>query len=179
MDAAPFKPPTPPETLFRLLCPASMTGALIGKGGAVVRHIRDLTGARVRIDDSSLSSSSSGEERLILITSADRYRSTSPDDAGPPPPSAAQQALLMLFEKMAALDADERDIKAAAEGGGDAVACCRLLAAGSQVGCVLGRGGRIVEKIRQESGAQVRVFGCDDRIPCCASPGDELIQVRA
>ena len=39
--------------------------------------------------------------------------------------------------------------------------CCRLLAGSNQVGCVLGRGGKIVEKIRQESGAQVRVLPRD------------------
>lgn len=61
------------------------------------------------------------------------------------------------------------------DGSGGFVAC-RLLAATSQVGCVLGRGGKIVEKIRQESGAQVRVLP-KDQIPVCAAPGDELIQV--
>ncbi|OVA15760.1 K Homology domain [Macleaya cordata] len=52
---------------------------------------------------------------------------------------------------------------------------CRLLAPSNQVGCVLGRGGKIVEKIRQGSGAQVRVLP-KDHIPACAFPGDELIQ---
>ena len=56
------------------------------------------------------------------------------------------------------------------------VVCCRMLAPSNQVGCVLGRGGKIVEKIRQESGAQIRVLP-KDQIPACASPGDELIQV--
>lgn len=59
---------------------------------------------------------------------------------------------------------------------GGGLVCCRLLAATSQVGCVLGRGGKIVEKIRHESGAHVRVLP-RDQIPPCASPGDELIQV--
>lgn len=53
---------------------------------------------------------------------------------------------------------------------------CRLLAQSNQVGCVLGRGGKIVEKIRQETGAQIRVLP-KDQLPPCASPGDELIQV--
>lgn len=53
---------------------------------------------------------------------------------------------------------------------------CRLLAQSNQVGCVLGRGGKIVEKIRQETGAQIRVLP-KDQLPACAYPGDELIQV--
>lgn len=58
--------------------------------------------------------------------------------------------------------------------GGNVV--CRLLAPSNQVGSVLGRGGKIVEKIRQESGAQVRVLP-REHLPLCSSPGEELIQV--
>lgn len=58
----------------------------------------------------------------------------------------------------------------------DGLVVCRLLAPSHQVGRVLGRGGKIVEKIRQESMAQVKIFP-KDQIPACASPRDELIQV--
>lgn len=58
----------------------------------------------------------------------------------------------------------------------DGLVVCRLLAPSNQVGRVLGRGGKVVEKIRQESMAHVKVFP-KDQIPACASPGDELIQV--
>ncbi|XP_062198940.1 KH domain-containing protein HEN4-like isoform X6 [Phragmites australis] len=52
---------------------------------------------------------------------------------------------------------------------------CRMLAAGGQVGCVLGKGGKTVERMRQESGAQIRVFRNREQLPPCAAPGDELI----
>ncbi|PON53192.1 Polyribonucleotide nucleotidyltransferase [Parasponia andersonii] len=185
-----FKTPTP-ETLFRLLCPASKTGALIGKCGSVIRHIRDLTGARIRIDDSV----SSSDERVILISSADsplpwpkhdhhpdhkRSNSSSPNVPGgggssDGEGSPAQLALVKVFEKMVMAD-EERWEESEKESDGSGFAACRLLAASSQVGCVLGRGGKIVEKIRQESGAQVRVLP-KDQIPACAAPGDELIQI--
>ncbi|KAI3941851.1 hypothetical protein MKW92_020392 [Papaver armeniacum] len=42
---------------------------------------------------------------------------------------------------------------------------CRLLAPSNQVGCVLGRGGKIVRVLPK------------DHIPVCAIPGDELIQI--
>lgn len=71
----------------------------------------------------------------------------------------------------------ERGSNEAGDGSSTGFVACRLLAASSQVGCVLGRGGKIVEKIRQESGAQVRVLP-KDQIPACAAPGDELIQVK-
>lgn len=179
-----------PETLFRLLCPASKTGALIGKGGSVIRNIRELTGARIRIDDSV---SSSSDERVILI-SADstpprppkhdhpdhkRSNSSSPNvvGGGDGEASPAQQALVKVFDKMVMADEErweENEKEKESDASGYVV--CRLLAASTQVGCVLGRGGKIVEKIRQESGAQVRILP-KDQIPACAAPGDELIQV--
>jgi poly(rC)-binding protein 2/3/4 len=54
---------------------------------------------------------------------------------------------------------------------------CRMLAAGAQVGCVLGKGGKTVERMRQESGAQIRVFRNREQLPPCAGPADELIHV--
>ncbi|CAN6196486.1 unnamed protein product [Urochloa humidicola] len=54
---------------------------------------------------------------------------------------------------------------------------CRMLAAGGQVGCVLGKGGKTVERMRQESGAQIRVFRNREQLPPCAAPGDELIHI--
>jgi poly(rC)-binding protein 3/4 len=55
---------------------------------------------------------------------------------------------------------------------------CRMLAAGGQVGCVLGKGGKTVERMRLESGAQIRVFRNREQVPPCALQGDELIHVR-
>ncbi|XP_020275436.1 KH domain-containing protein HEN4 isoform X3 [Asparagus officinalis] len=55
-------------------------------------------------------------------------------------------------------------------------ASCRLLVSGTQVGCVLGKGGKIVERIRGESGAQIRVLG-KEQLPVCAAAGDELIYI--
>uniref|UniRef100_A0A0A9GAT2 K Homology domain-containing protein n=1 Tax=Arundo donax TaxID=35708 RepID=A0A0A9GAT2_ARUDO len=52
---------------------------------------------------------------------------------------------------------------------------CRMLAAGGQVGCVLGKGRKTVERMRQESGAQIWVFRNREQLPPCAAPGDELI----
>ncbi|KAJ4962453.1 hypothetical protein NE237_022392 [Protea cynaroides] len=107
--------------------------------------------------------------------------------------SPAQLALVRVFERMLKVDEErlgvsgdsedgqekekEKDEKTANAGAivGTSVVC-RLLAPSNQVGCVLGRGGKIVEKIRQSSGAQIRILP-KDHIPACASPGDELIQL--
>ncbi|KAL6996113.1 hypothetical protein U1Q18_006252 [Sarracenia purpurea var. burkii] len=199
------------EILFRILCPSAKTGGVIGKGGAVIRQLREETGARIRIDDSV----SGCEERVILIVADSTRKDTSAieakqntdnvdsiggefaesssnsisEDEG----SQAQQALVRVFERILKVDEERNGVSAengngegnkeggSNKGGGDGATpqgpvVCRLLAPSNQVGCVLGRGGKIVEKIRHDSGAQVRVFP-KDQIPACAYPGDELIQI--
>ncbi|PKU59868.1 KH domain-containing protein [Dendrobium catenatum] len=157
------------ETVFRLLCPSDKTGSVIGKGGAVVRQIREETGVRVLIEDPVAGS----DERIVRVVAAailrrrrqggfvDSEQETSP----------AQLALVRVFERIVMGEEGE---------GGDrevqGTASCRLLAPSSHVGCVLGKGGRIVEKIRLESGAKIRVF-TKESVPPCAVAGDELIQV--
>ncbi|GMQ07829.1 hypothetical protein CsSME_00051855 [Camellia sinensis var. sinensis] len=194
-----FRPPPPPlklstgETLFRILCPATKTGGVIGKGGAVIRQVRENTGARIRIDDSVPGC----EERVILIAAESTKKRTDNVDAigdelanlnsnsnSEDEGSPAQQALLRVFERILKVDEERSGVSSAEnekgedeEGGGNVVpVVCRLLAPSNQVGCVLGRGGKIVERIRHDSGAKVRVL-TKDQIPACASPGDELIQI--
>ncbi|KAL7162873.1 hypothetical protein ACSBR2_043195 [Camellia fascicularis] len=194
-----FRPLPPPlklstgETLFRILCPATKTGGVIGKGGAVIRQVREGTGARIRIDDSVPGC----EERVILIAAESTKKRTDNVDAigdelanlnsnsnSEDEGSPAQQALLRVFERILKVDAERSGVSSAEnekgedeEGGGNVVpVVCRLLAPSNQVGCVLGRGGKIVERIRHDSGAKVRVL-TKDQIPACASPGDELIQI--
>ncbi|KAF5749362.1 KH domain-containing protein [Tripterygium wilfordii] len=151
---------------FRILCPAARTGALIGKGGSVVRHLQSTTGAKIRLLDEP----SPCDERVIVILG----------DAHCMPPDCdyeegswgpAQRALVKVLERVVWGDG------AAGGGcGGEEEVCCRILAGSSQVGGVFGRGSRVVEKIRHDSGAYIRVFP-RDHIPACASPGDELIQI--
>lgn len=111
-----------------------------------------------------------GEESANLSNSSPNPVAVDDEESSP-----AQQALVRVFERILKVD-EEREEKEKKEDLGNVAACCRLLAPSNQVGCVLGRGGKIVEKIRQESGAQIRVLP-KDHIPACASPGDELIQV--
>ena len=37
------------------------------------------------------------------------------------------------------------------------------------------KGGKVVEKIRKESGTKIRVLS--DKLPACATPSDEMIEV--
>jgi len=53
----------------------------------------------------------------------------------------------------------------------------KLLVPSDQIGCVIGKGGQIVQNIRSETGAQIRILK-DDRLPPCALSNDELVQVN-
>ncbi|KAG5538108.1 hypothetical protein RHGRI_025254 [Rhododendron griersonianum] len=180
------------ETVFRILCPAGQTGGIVRNGGAFIRQVREETGARIRVEDSVPGC----KERVIVIVS-DKESTTSKniDASGDESVvgedeevSQGQQALVRVFERIAEersgvssteSEFEERDGGGGHNnigGGGEGAVVCRLLAPSSQVGCVLGRGGRIVERIRHDSGARVRVLQYD-QIPPCALPGDELIQI--
>lgn len=160
------------SSLFRILCPATKTASLVGHIG----HLQTLTNTKIVIK-----SSSSNEECVIHIFSDEdsigTTNSAEEEEAGCSP---AQQALLRIFERIVKAIGDEDQREKEKDGQWDGLkssgVCCRLLAGSNQVGCVLGRGGKIVEKIRHQSGAQVRVFP-EDHLPPCASPADELIQV--
>jgi hypothetical protein len=160
------------SSLFRLLCPTTKTASLVGH----IRHLQTLTNTKILIK-----SSSSDEECVIHILSDEdsigTTNSAEEEEAGCSP---AQQALLRIFERMVRAIGDEDQREKEKDGEWDGLTsggvCCRLLAGSNQVGCVLGRGGKIVEKIRHQSGAQVRVFP-EDHLPPCAFPADELIQV--
>ncbi|EEF52201.1 KH domain-containing protein HEN4 [Ricinus communis] len=49
--------------VFRILCPASKTGGIIGKGGAIISQIRQETGAKVRVEETVPGS----DERVVII----------------------------------------------------------------------------------------------------------------
>lgn len=172
---SPFLKLSPSETFFKILCPADKTGGLIGKGGATIRQVREETGAKIRIDDSL----SGCDERVIVIIANCNVDELSNSAVNDESSSQAQRALIRVFERILKVDeegnavqSDEFSDVRSTQG----AVICRLLAPSYQVGCVLGKGWKIIEKIRQETGAQVRVLS-KDQIPACASPGDELIQI--
>ncbi|PKA57518.1 KH domain-containing protein [Apostasia shenzhenica] len=147
------------DTVFRLLCPCEKTGCVIGKGGAVIRQIREETGARVRIEDPVPGS----DERVVIVTAEAIICG---EEASP-----AQRALVRVFERVVRGEEGKGVEKEVQE-----TMVCRLLAPGCYVGCVLGKGGKTIEKIRQDSGAQIRVLA-KEQVPLCAVAGDELVQI--
>jgi poly(rC)-binding protein 3/4 len=81
----------------------------------------------------------------------------------------AQDALLKVNDRIAA---DE-----ILHGGGDELeVAARILIPRNQAGCVIGKGGTIIQQLRTETGAGIRVLP-PDTLPPCAMRSDELVQV--
>lgn len=87
--------------------------------------------------------------------------------------SAAQEALVRVFERIL-LVAAEADGGYFAPGG---VASCRLLADKSVIGSVIGKGGKVIEKIRKDTRCKVRIL-VQDKLPSCALPTDEMVEIE-
>ncbi|KAF3550007.1 hypothetical protein DY000_02010418 [Brassica cretica] len=179
---------------FRLLCPASRTGAIIGKGGSVIRHLQSLTGSKIRvIDDIPVPS----EERVVLITAPNAAKkddssnacdpeNPSSDQTKPPETAAADKpgeeappsssALVRVLERIVfgddAANADGSELDK-----GEFEGLCRVLVRGNQVDYLMSQGGMMMQRIREDSGASVRIASTD-QIPPCAFPGDVVIQIN-
>lgn len=145
------------ETAFRILCPGSRIGAIIGRGGSIVKQIRDETGARVKIADAV----PGVDERVVIVSGLeDKEREWSP----------AQEGLFRVYDRI--LDVAPEETVAPT---GTSTAA-RLLIPAVQVGCILGKGGSIIQQMREETGAQLRIMPKEQR-PGCALPTDALLQL--
>ena len=158
--------PETDDTVYRYLCPNGKIGSIIGRGGEIVKQLRSESQARIRIGDSIQGC----EYRVITIFSSSRktnvYEDTG-DDICP-----AQDALFRVHERLAADEAPNgRDYDMDSPS-----LTVRLLIPPDQIGCIIGKGGQIIQSIRTKTGAHVRIQ--KNELPPCAIPGDELLQVN-
>ncbi|KAH7443849.1 hypothetical protein KP509_02G052900 [Ceratopteris richardii] len=165
---------SPPEIEYRILCPVAKIGSVIGKGGSIIKSLREETRAKIKVEDVI----HGADERIVYITSAthkdregrdsrhgddDRYDMLCP----------AQDALFRIFACIT--ECDDRDSGSRREND-DAHVTVRLLVSDGQVGCLIGKGGRIIEQMRKDIAAQIRVLS-KANLPPCAFPNDELVQL--
>ncbi|XP_052165171.1 KH domain-containing protein At4g18375 isoform X1 [Oryza glaberrima] len=136
------------ELVLRVLCPAGKIGLVIGKGGVTIKSIRKESGARIDVDDSK----NDREESIITITSNEAT-----DDAK----SAAVEAVLLLQSKIN--DDNEGKMN------------LRLLVPGKVIGCLIGKGGSIVNDMRSKTKAAIYISKGEK--PRKASSSDELVEV--
>ncbi|KAK9145657.1 hypothetical protein Sjap_005560 [Stephania japonica] len=62
-------------------------------------------------------------------------------------------------------------------GRGGARVSTRLVVARPNVGCLLGKGGKIIEQMRVETKTQIRVLPRDHTLPRCVSMSEEIVQI--
>lgn len=136
------------ELEFRVLCPGGKIGLVIGRGGATIKNIRQESGARIDVDDAK----NDKEESIITIISTE-----STDDVK----SAAVEAVLLLQAKINDSEDDRMNL--------------RLLVPNKVIGCLIGRGGSIVNDMRKKTKANILISKGDK--PRRASSSDELVEV--
>ncbi|XXG70551.1 hypothetical protein AAC387_Pa07g0003 [Persea americana] len=159
--------PGPDDTVYRYLCPGRKIGSIIGRGGEIVKQLRQESQSKIRIGESVPGC----EERVVTIFSTSR-KTNAFDDSGDYI-SPAQDALFRVHERLAADEApgeeDEEDVEAHQ-------ITVRLLVPSDQIGCIIGKGGQIIQGIRSDTGAQIRILK-NEHLPACAISSDELLQI--
>ncbi|KAG2714262.1 hypothetical protein I3760_03G018200 [Carya illinoinensis] len=153
------------DTVYRYLCPVRKIGSVIGRGGEIVKQLRADTKSKIRIGETVPGC----DERVVTIYSSSDETNAFEDSGNHVCP--AQEALFKVHDRVVAEDLhDDED----SDGGHQVTA--RLLVPSDQIGCVIGKGGQIVQNIRGETGAQIRILK-DEHLPPCALNSDELVQI--
>ncbi|KAG8092106.1 hypothetical protein GUJ93_ZPchr0012g20690 [Zizania palustris] len=170
----------PIETIYRILCPVKKIGSVLGRGGDVVKALRDETKAKIRVADSI----PGADERVIIIFNYPN-QSEQADEAAQniysdglenmKPHCFAQDALLKIHDKIAADEDIHGEIIHEKSKTNDDVTS-RILVPGNQVGCLLGKGGSVIQQLRNDTGAGIRILPSEN-LPPCALKSDELVQI--
>ncbi|XP_058227967.1 KH domain-containing protein HEN4-like [Rhododendron vialii] len=169
------------DTVYRILCYSKRIGSVIGKGGNRVKALREETQAKITVSDSVAGS----DERVIIIhspstkkthekqnTDEDQNPATENEDYPMEPHCPAQDALLKVHDRIV-----EEDLVGGMEDGDENVmVTARLLVANNMVGCLLGRKGDVIQRLRSDTGAGIRVLPAEN-LPTCAMSTDELVQI--
>jgi poly(rC)-binding protein 3/4 len=163
----------PVETVYRILCPVKKIGSVLGRGGDIVNALREETKAKIRVAGSI----PGADERVIIIFNyqsqserADQVAENISNLEHMTPHCSAQDALMKIHDKIVKDEVPHQN----SETVDDVIA--RILVPGNQVGCLLGKGGSIIQQLRSDTGAGIRVLPCENLLQC-ALRSDELVQV--
>ncbi|KAL8538030.1 hypothetical protein ACS0TY_000115 [Phlomoides rotata] len=168
-------------TSYRILCHDVKAGGVIGKSGSIIKAIRQHTGAWINVHELM----PGDEERIIEITDTRRRD----PDGRLPSFSPAQEALYLIHERIletevgggygqnAGFGEDENDEYGNRGGGNSNRAVTRLVVSRMHVGCLLGKGGKIIEQMRMETKTHIRILPRDHTLPRCVAMSEEIVQV--
>ncbi|KAH9724180.1 RNA-binding KH domain-containing protein RCF3 [Citrus sinensis] len=169
-------------TTYRILCHDMKAGGVIGKSGSIIKSIRQHTGAWINVHELI-----PGDEERIIEISDTRRR----DPEGRMPSfSPAQEALFLIHDRILESDGgggfygeEEEEYGGGGgvggggfRGGGNRVAT-RMVVSRMHVGCLLGKGGKIIEQMRMETKTQIRILPRDHSLPRCVSMSEEIVQI--
>ncbi|XP_044491742.1 KH domain-containing protein At4g18375 isoform X2 [Mangifera indica] len=141
------------EFSLRLVCPTGNIGGVIGKGGGIIKQIRQESGASIKVD----SSGAEGDDCIIFISAKEFFEDPSPTI-------------------IAALRLQPRCSEKAERESGDSVITTRILVPSSQIGCLIGRGGAIISEMRSATRATIRILS-DENLPKVAYEDEEMVQI--
>lgn len=164
-------------TSYRILCHDNKIGVVIGQSGSVINSIRQNTGASINVHDLV----PGDEERIIEISDTRRREVEGRMNSFSP----AQEALLRIHERIIECDLGTgggnvgfggEEGECGVRGGGTRVVT-RLVVLKMHVGSLLGKGGKIIEQMRKETKAYIRVLLRDHGLPRCVAMSEEIVQV--
>ena len=141
--------PDPDAVVFRLLCPSDRVGALLGADGDALRRLRDETGANIRLLDPE-----DDPDRVVVLSGA--------EDGAPLSP-----AQVALFRAYARLAGDPPSVP------------FRLLVPRHHLACLLDRDGTVDARIRETTGARVRLLPLDASVDVVEIEGSPALACSA
>lgn len=159
---------------YRILCPDTVIGSVIGKAGKVINSIRQETRAKVKVVDPF----PGAKERVITIYCYVKEKVEVEFDEeydNDTPLCPAQDALLRMHAAIAnavgSLGDPERRQMDKEE--------CNILVPASQSANVIGKSGITIKKLRSKTRANIKVTRKDDADPShsCAMSFDNFVQV--
>lgn len=142
-----------PFVELRFLLQSKNAGAIIGKGGANIKRLRQDFKATVTVPDSD------GPERILTVGA----------NLG-----TACEILLDIIPCLEEVGGHDRDgSEKQFTKSGDAETELRMLIHQSQAGCVIGRAGFKIKELREETGAQIKVYS-----QCCPESTDRVVSIQ-
>ncbi|KAA8530735.1 hypothetical protein F0562_005331 [Nyssa sinensis] len=148
------------EVVFRLLCPTSAAGGVIGKGGTIVRTLENATGASIKI----AASVDRSKERVATVSALER----NPEPLGSP----AQLAVVHVFARCVEVGIERGHVSGMSKG---EMVTARLLVSSNQIDCLID-GAKVASDISTVSGVEIQILGVD-LVPNCSSENDKVVQI--
>lgn len=139
--------------ILRLLCPSANIARVIGKNGNTINQIRQQSGASIKVDSSRVE-----HDCIISISGKEFFED------------------LVSSTVDAAVRLQPRCSEMTERGYGEPLYITRLLVPTSQIGCLIGKGGSVVNEMRRATQANIRIMSEEDP-PRVASENDVLVQI--